>query len=243
MRRFFCFSKNIYNNQIIIDDAAELHHIKNVSRLKVNDSLCIFDESGREYQCSIDSFTNDSVRLKIIKQLKKDKSPHVDLSVACAIAKGKRFDNVLEKLTELGVTRIIPVKTKRTIPQIDLKAQKKNSRWMKVILAACKQSFRIDIPELTAVKALKDVCSLKGDFDLKLIAFKREGSVPILKVLEGNSFSSVVVLIGPEGDFTESEVTQAEQHGFIPVSLGNNILRVDTASIYASSVIISYANS
>ncbi|MDP8260045.1 MAG: RsmE family RNA methyltransferase [Candidatus Gygaella obscura] len=240
MRRFFCQSRNILSDKIIIDDSAEIHHIKNVSRFKIKDIISVFDEQGAQYKCFIDSFGTDNIRLKIIAKDQASRKSNVNLTVCCAIAKGNRFTYTLEKLTELGVGRIIPLMTKRTIPNVTLKKDKKIERWKKIILAACKQSFRKDIPEISLPLSFEDALLLKDEFSLKMIAYKHEESIPLKEVLENNSLKNVILFIGPEGDFTSFEITQAKKNDFILVSLGRNTLRVDTASIYSSSVIMSY---
>ncbi|PIP18804.1 MAG: 16S rRNA methyltransferase [Candidatus Omnitrophica bacterium CG23_combo_of_CG06-09_8_20_14_all_41_10] len=167
------------------------------------------------------------------------------LTIACAIPKKSKFDDIVDKLTQLGVYRIIPLKTERVVVKLDKRKEElRSKRWNRIALSASQQSQRNNIPVVEPVQKFKDVLVRSKDFDLKLIptlAGQRK-SLPevILSLLP---MAKILVLIGPEGDFSDGEIKLALENGFIPVTLGDLVLRVDTAAIAVVSFIRLYGDS
>jgi len=223
---------------------AEAHHAQHVLRLKPGDELTVFDGRGHEARCRL----AEAGRLEVLHHSTTPPLP-CRITLAQAITK-KHMDLIVQKATELGVAALVPLIADRTIVR-----SAKPDRWRDIALEACKQSGNNWLPEIHAPATLADV--LTGTFDLKLIAALAPGTVPLKHVLSAPGRSgllpatpvnatsgraqkgapTVLVLIGPEGDFTPAEVEQARAAGCVPVSLGSLTLRAETAALYALSVL------
>lgn len=234
MHRFYCPDIAFDNPQIIIADAKELHHLRDVLRLKKGDALMIFNQKGEEAAGRIDGIHPEKVTVAI-ESVRQDTLDFPVIILACAIPKRSKFEWIIEKATELGVDEIIPLKTKRT--EIGLKGdrlERKIARYYGVAVNAAKQSKRLRVPVIHPVI----------DFPLVLKSFS-EGATVFIPSLSGArknileafrtvpSPSRVVFLIGPEGDFTPQEYDLARTRGCIGVSLGKTVLKVETAALVA----------
>lgn len=241
MYRFFSPSCNISANKITLSDKDRIHHIKDVLRFKINDKVIIFDEKGNEYVCFIKEFINDKVILEIKDRQLFSRKEKIMITVACAIPKASRMDEIIDKLTQLGVERIIPMETERMIVKLDKhKKILRQDRWKKIALNASLQSQRNTLPIIEPIKDIKQLLSDLEGFDLKLI-LTLSGERKLLKeVLEESKPKNILVLIGPEGDFAEEELDLAKSRGCILVSLGDLVLRVETAAVAAVSFIRLY---
>ncbi|MDD4899460.1 MAG: RsmE family RNA methyltransferase [Candidatus Omnitrophica bacterium] len=236
MQRFFIASPEKKEEKIFVTEPQVLHHAKNVLRLKEKELVMIFDAQGNEYSCVVEEIGEKMV-LKIKKSnFSKIESNRLKIAVACAIPKKAKMDEIIDKLTQLGVDEIIPMETQRVI--VKLEAGKKafrKARWEKIALSASQQSQRNSVPVVAEVTKIKDVFLRAKDFDLKLIPTLSGKRESLSALMQKKVFKNILVLIGPEGDFTDEEVAQAKARGFIPVSLGNLVLRVDTAAIAVAS--------
>jgi len=228
-----------------MEDEEQVHHLKNVLRLKAQEPVAVFDEAGNEYNCSILKIgENITLRIKS-RRIPGELNVKLRLTIACAIPKKSKFDDIVDKLTQLGVYRIIPLKTERVVVKLDKRKEElRSKRWNRIALSASQQSQRNNIPVVEPVQKFKDVLVRSKDFDLKLIptlAGQRK-SLPevILSLLP---MAKILVLIGPEGDFSDGEIKLALENGFIPVTLGDLVLRVDTAAIAVVSFIRLYGDS
>ncbi len=230
MHRFYVAQKPV-GDSVTISDAEQLHHLREVLRLKVNDAVMVFDSEGNEYYCQITRLTKKQAELGI-----KTKSPPAGkkwhITVACALPKNTRMEDIVDKLTQLGVDAIIPMETERVI--VRLEADKKAARlqrWRKIARGAAQQSQRSNLPRIEPITDIKDIIVRATDFDFRLIPTLFGEARRIHEVLARARPGNILVLIGPEGDFTPQEVALAQSAGFIPVSLGETVLRVDTAAI------------
>jgi len=161
----------------------------------------------------------------------------IQLTIACALPK-KGLDDIIDMLTQLGVARIIPMMTERVVVRMEGRGgQTKLSRWQRLAQAAAEQSQRSDIPEIQAITEFKDVVTKAADYDLKLIPNLEGERKSLNETVQDQSSEKILVLIGPEGDFSPEEVKSAIRAGFIPVSLGNLVLRVDTAAVAVAAYI------
>lgn len=243
MHRFYVSSQNISGNKIIISDKAQAHHLKDVLRLKKNDAVKAFDEKGNEYSCLIKEFLNEQVSLEI--KSKELVNPNkVKLTVACAIPKKSMMDDIIDKLTQLDVQRIIPLKTQRVLIKLDKdRENRKLSRWRKIAQSASQQCQRNTLPVIDTIKSIREVLSEAKNFDLRLIPTLTGERKPLKELFASSKPNNILALIGPEGDFSEEEVREAKKSGCIPVTLGDLVLRVDTAAVAVASFIKLYANS
>lgn len=255
MHRLYCPSQNISSDKIIIDNKGQVHHAKNVLRLKVNEEVIIFDDKGNEYHSILEKSLPKSIFFKIKAKDKFTLPLHagagfilkpskIKIVVACALPKGSRMDEIIDKLTQLGVERIIPLETERVIVKLNKhKRILRQERWKKIALNASLQSQRNTLPVIEPIKDIKQLLSDLEGFDLKLIP-TLSGERKLLKeVIQKAKPKNILILIGPEGDFAEEELDLAKSRGCIPVSLGDLVLRVETAAVAAVSFMRLYADS
>ncbi len=235
MNRFYI--EQISGDKAVITDADQVHHIRDVLRLKAGDTIVVFDSAGKEYQATIDSVSRKQVELNLTP-LKARKSSTVRLAVACAIPKAGRMDDIIDHLTQLGVERIIPMLTDRVVVKPDLVVREARlSRWQKIAQSSAQQCQRSNVPAISPVTDVKDIVKSARDFDLKLIPHLSDERTLIKDILTKSRPKNIIVLIGPEGDFTPEEVSLALNNGFISVSLGDTVLRVATAAIAVTAYI------
>jgi len=245
MHRLYCPSQNIFRHKIVIDNKDQVHHAKNVLRLQVNEEVVIFDDKGNEYRSVLDKLSPKSMIFKVKDKKNFILNPSkIKITVACAIPKDSRMDEIIDKLTQLGADRIIPLETERVIVKLDKhKKILRQERWKKIALNASLQSQRNTLPILEPIKKIGQLLSDLGSFDLKLIPTLIEERKPLKEILEKSKPRNILVIIGPEGDFTYEEINLAKKAGFIPVSLGDLVLRVETAATAITSFIRLYYES
>ncbi|MFA4993517.1 MAG: RsmE family RNA methyltransferase [Candidatus Omnitrophota bacterium] len=239
MNRFFVDKIDVKDKNIFLNDPEELHHLRDVLRIKLLEQVAVFDNLGNEFIAAVVEIGPAAAKLEI-KEKKVLRVPGPALTVACAIPKKVKMDDIVDKLTQLGVECIIPLETERVIVRLDKQKKiQRFQRWEKIALSAAKQSQGSRLALIKPVSALGDVLLSVDDFDLKLMP-TLEGKRKSLKEVfshECKNIKKIIVLIGPEGDFTPGEVALAKKAGFIPISLGERVLRVDTAAIAVASFI------
>ena len=236
MRRFF-IDKNSIDNRRVIIAGQEAHHIRDVIRLKIGDRFIGFDGTGNSYTLRL-LRSSDIIEAEIEKiSSKRPDAPRILL--ACAVPKLKKIEYIIEKATELGVSDILPMITDRTSVRFDKKAMlNKNIRWKKIALEASKQCGRDILPKVHSVLNFKEAIKLieRLRYKNKIIPCLSEGSRYLKEIINGR-IDDIAILIGPEGDFADREVDYARERGFKPVSLGELVLKVDTACIFTISVV------
>ena len=229
MQRYFV--KSYENNLFSLEDS-DVHHIKKVMRYKNNDKIEIV-YNNKVYLCNIDDI--ESLKLSIVNEYEEDRELSVELNVAVALVQEQKFDMILQKLTELGVSSIIPVKTERSIVKIDeSKKEKKHARWQMICKEASEQSHRVTIPKIEDIISLKELT--KNKKDINLICSLNEFTKPLDEYLN-KDIKSILFVIGPEGGFSQKEEEYLIENGFECTTLGKRVLRVETAAIYVASVI------
>src|ERR1017187_10381449 len=184
--------------------AEEAHHALNVLRLKAGDTVNVFDGRGHEAQASISQISNQSAQLKLLTQSSVPSLP-CRITLAQAIPK-KSMDLIVQKATELGVATIVPLVSERSVVKLD-DDSKKTERWREIALEACKQCGNNWLPEIHPPRKTREFLNSPGSFDLKLIASLQPDS-KLLKPILGDAATpkSVLILVGPEGDFTPAEL-------------------------------------
>ncbi len=237
-RRFFSEIGDVTGSRITLSDEDKVHHIRDVLRMKKNDSLIVFDKTGRKYFCTIETLSAKQIILRIRQKKEQGVQKTLQVVVACAIPKKSRMDDIIDKLTQLGVARIIPLKTKNTVVRFNKgKEALRQERWNKIALSASEQSKRDSIPVVDPIRNFREFVLEAINFDLKLIPTLKGQRVVLHDALGEKPPKKILVAIGPEGDFSDEEVTCARHAGFIPVSLGRRVLRVDTACVAVASFI------
>jgi 16S rRNA (uracil1498-N3)-methyltransferase len=233
MHRFYCPQTDFSPPTIAITNSAEIHHLKNVLRLQKGDKVNIFNGQGEEICGQIEKLNETAARITVLSRHKRSAGKKCHVTLACAIPKKAKFEYIIEKATELGVDQIVPMQTARTevVVQAD-RLERKNARYQAVAINAAKQSGRTIIPDVSSVTSFKEVIASAEMDALKLIPCLLGDRRELAQVLkEVNEPRKIIFLIGPEGDFTPQEVEIALKAGFVPVSLGETTLKVDTAAI------------
>ena len=230
MHRFYITQK-VKDDTAIVSDTAQFHHLKNVLRLKGGDEVTVCDREGNEFVCAILKLEKDRAVLAV-KARRTISIRKVGLTIACAIPKQAKFDEIVDSLTQLGVERIIPMETERVIVRLDdARKAARLKRWRIIAQSAAAQSQRNVVPAVEAITTFENVLLHYNNFDLKLLPTLSGDRKHISEVLGKAEAHNILVLIGPEGDFTPEEVELAQKAGFILVSLGESVLRVGTAAI------------
>ncbi|MCU0665762.1 MAG: 16S rRNA (uracil(1498)-N(3))-methyltransferase [Candidatus Omnitrophica bacterium] len=238
MRRFFCPSENIRNNKICISDKDTLHHIKDVLRMKPKDEAVIFSEKSDEFKACLESVDEEKAQFFIKQALMPSKEQLLKITVCCAIPKKAKMDEIVDKLTQLGVEKIIPLASDHVIGRMDKQRQKeKVARWQRIAKSASLQSQRNIIPVVEEIKTVDEALKENNAFDLKVIANLANRPKFLKDVFSPDKHKRILVFIGPEGDFSAREINLALENSCVAVSLGETTLRVDTAAIAVVSYI------
>lgn len=215
---------------------AEVRHIKDVLRLNIGEKLLLFDGSGYEFTGMINAINKDRVIVNIIESMKGETESPVEIILGQGIPKSDKMDFIVQKSTELGVSRIVPIFSERVIPKSFNSS--KIERWRKIAVEACKQSGRVKVPTISEPESLDRFVKDADPSSLKLVPWEGEKNSSLKNVLPNNLTSSkVTFFIGPEGGLTISEIAHAKESGFMPVSLGRRILRTETSSLAFLSII------
>lgn len=228
MQQYFAKNKNLE-----LEDS-DYHHIKNVMRMKTGDIIrVVYDDVT--YDCRLTNVSNKSLFEVISKSIKENDNLIID--VAFSLIKEQKLNYLLQKTTELGVSKLIPLNTKRSIVKIEKKKEEsKIERWKKICKEASEQSFRTFVPEISFVLTLQEL--IKQDYELKLFCSLNKNTENIKKVLQKNKKCvKILLVVGPEGGFDSIEEEYLLENGFISVSLGKNVLRSETAPVVALSMI------
>lgn len=231
MQRYF--AKNIDDKKVELE-LSDYYHIKNVMRMKDNDKIeIVYDDVL--YIAKIINVTCGNI--EIIEKKDINNELEVEVSIAIGLVKEQKMDFILQKLTELGVSNIIPVKFSRSIVKLDEKAiNKKLIRWRSICKEASEQSKRNKIPNISKPISIKELGNI--DSDVRLVASTKNDVKLVSSYLQkDNKCDKILVVIGPEGGISEEEENYLNELGFKSVSFGNRILRVETAAIYIMSVI------
>lgn len=226
------------DGSLITLSAPETHHLAHVLRLSVGDEAFVFDGRGREYRCRVVEFRKKQARLEVIAALTDNIESPLKLTLAQAIAKGDKLDVIVQKATELGVSRIIPLITRNSAVKLTAEgASKRLGRWRQISLEALKQCGRrtlVDIDEPLPVRELP----LRLHRSELALAFSERGGAPLSRLLIDSVVGKPVTgVVGPEGGWSDDEIAMFEQSDFGIVTLGPRILRTETAAIVAIALL------
>lgn len=226
---------------IILEDPQELHHLRDVLRLRAGDPVECFDGAGREYAGTIAQVLKRSVRVAIDRERAAPSEPLMTWLLP-ALVKGDRFDWLVQKATELGVARISPIVTRHgTVRVAPEQGRAKGARWRRIAQEAAKQCGRSRLPVIDEPQPFESAVASLQHVPLALIPTLAATAIPLAELLKSRpATAETAVLIGPEGDFSRDEIVFAERHGVRPVSLGPLVLRSETAAI-ALVAILRYA--
>jgi len=225
---------------------SEAHHARSVLRLKPADRVTLFDGRGREATAEIVSLDAGAVRLRVVQEAVTPPL-RARITLAQAIPKGKNMDLIVQKAVEIGAAEIFPLLSDRTVVQLDPEsAAQKQAKWQTVAIEAAKQCGQNWLPQVHEPRTPEAFFreAAPGGYDLRLIGSLQPGAQHLKKILadyaeghHGTRPERVLMLIGPEGDFTPAEIALARSRGCAPLTLGPIILRVETAAIYCLSIL------
>jgi 16S rRNA (uracil1498-N3)-methyltransferase len=242
MHRFY-LAPDHWNPDALVLSGAEAHHCRNVLRLEPGDKVVVFDGRGRELTAEIISADSADIRLR---KLHEAQTPvlRCQITLAQAIPKGKNMDLIVQKAVEIGAAEIAPIISDRTVVRLDEEsAASKQSKWQTVAIEAAKQCGQNWLPKVHVPQTIAQFFQHARKFDLQLIGSLQTDAVHLKKILaeyvaeHSDRPKSVLMLVGPEGDFTPAELALARSHACRPITLGPIVLRVETASIYCLSIL------
>jgi 16S rRNA (uracil1498-N3)-methyltransferase len=220
--------------------ADEARHALDVLRLGLGDELFVFDGAGNEYRCAIAELTSRSATLNVLEQVKpaSPESP-LDLTLAVALLKGEKFDLVVQKATELGVTRLAPLITARADVRIREPgdARKKADRWARIAFESAKQCGRAQLMLVDPPMNLDEFFRSITDVQMKLTYTARDGDPHADLARMDLKAARIAAMVGPEGGWTDGELKQASANGGKLVTLGGRILRAETAAIAVATLL------
>ncbi len=210
------------------------NHVARVLRLRVGDPLTVFDGTGGEFPATIDELSKDAVTVTLAQHDPIERESTLSITLVQALARGERTDWIMQKATELGAARIVPLASERSVVRLDAdQAQARLKHWRAIVIAACEQCGRNRLPEVTVPMSLAECLSAElaseaPSASLRLVL--SPGATLRVRDLEGRP-GRVTVLVGPEGGLSQAEQQAAEHGGFRPLALGPRILRTETAAI------------
>jgi 16S rRNA (uracil1498-N3)-methyltransferase len=224
---------------------AEAHHARDVLRLQPNDRLAIFDGRGREATAEIVASDAGTVRLRILQD--KITAPlRCRITLAQAIPKWKNMELIVQKAVEIGAAEIVPLLSARTVVRLESNAaSQRQAKWQQIAIEAAKQCGQNWLPQVERPRPPNELFSAAAleKFDLRLIGSLQPDARHLKEILadfartHDSCPASVLIVIGPEGDFTPDEIALAGAHGCAPLTLGPIVLRVETAAIYCLSIL------
>lgn len=237
MPRFYVPTPHVENDLLKIG-GNEARHIRRVLRLKTGDEIIVFDGLGKEYKGGIVEEGSSSVVIKVQNIFTPEKESPLEVTLAQSLLKGEKMDTLIQKATELGVKEILPFISSRSVPLLGKLAElKRHRRWGRIAIEASKQCGRGVIPKIEPLRDYSEMLQTASLESLRLILWEKEG-VQLKKVLERSiEKTKIFFIIGPEGGFSQEEVEEARKTGFTPVSLGQRILRAETASLCFLSIL------
>jgi 16S rRNA (uracil1498-N3)-methyltransferase len=221
------------NRYTIEGDAA--NHVARVLRLERGAPLTVFDGRGGEHAARIEEFRKDAVVVAVGERAAADPESRLSLTLAQGVSRGERMDWVVQKATELGVTRIVPVLTERTVVKLDARQSgRKLQHWQGIVIAACEQSGRTRLPDVAPPIALQEFLRQSNEARAVRILLSPTGTQ---RVDDLTPDGGLIVLIGPEGGLAESEQRAALDAGFLAMRLGPRVLRTETAAVAALTLL------
>lgn len=240
MHRFFISGENLHGGQVILT-GKQAHQIRNVLRMVPGDQIIVLDNTSYEYVVAITDVSRKQVLGRITDKQPAQGEPRTKITLYQALLARDKFEWVLQKCTEVGVTCFVPMVTERSIVRrLDSIMPARLARWKNIITEAAEQSGRGKIPQIQLPIRLADALARLGAFDRCLIASPQVGNCTLRELLQADrpAPSDIALFIGPEGGFTDEEFAAACEKGAVAMSLGRRILRTETAAVVASALIL-----
>jgi|LSQX01.1.fsa_nt_gb 16S rRNA (uracil1498-N3)-methyltransferase len=238
MHRFFVEQENFSPGQEILLTGEDAHHIFNVLRLVKGEEISIGSGKGEVYRARLETVREGWVKAVLLEQELDLREPSLSLTLAQGIPKGEKMDNIIRHAVELGVSAIIPMRTERTVPRFSAqKGLKKCHRWQKIARSAAALAKRSVIPKVLEVSSIGEVLETAHTYDAVFLPWEEEKENMFRNLIEDKEMARILLLIGPEGGFSEHEVENARKAGAKIVSLGPRIMSSETAALAAVTIL------
>ncbi|MFP4015439.1 MAG: 16S rRNA (uracil(1498)-N(3))-methyltransferase [Halanaerobiales bacterium] len=242
MHRFFV-DKNAIEGEVVRVTGSDFNHISHSLRMQEGDRFIVNNGDGLDYTVELKEITEQVVIAEIKDRQKNMNETSINVTLAQAIPKKNNMDLIIQKCTEIGVKRIIPINTSRTIVKISgKKLDRKLDRWQKIAEEAAKQSRRGIIPEINRLINLKELKSFFADYNLVLVPWEDEKTLGLRELWNKESvdtgLENILIIIGPEGGFSAEEVKSLQENGGRSITLGPRILRTETAGLVALTAVL-----
>ncbi|MCT4594602.1 MAG: 16S rRNA (uracil(1498)-N(3))-methyltransferase [Anaeromicrobium sp.] len=242
MHRFFVEKHNIDREKksVLINEGEDVKHISKVLRLDIGEKIEICDGHNKEYICEIEYMSKKDIRVSIIGEKESNREADVIIDLYQGLPKATKMDTIIQKCTELGINKIIPILTKRCVAQIkDKKSEeKKLERWEKIALSAAKQCKRGKIPTIGKLHRLNEAIDKLKEYDIAVVAYEDEETHGLKNLLRNSKYEKIAIIIGPEGGFEKEEIDIIKNNHGKSITLGPRILRTETAGFTALSIIM-----
>ncbi|NLU51339.1 MAG: 16S rRNA (uracil(1498)-N(3))-methyltransferase [Clostridiaceae bacterium] len=241
MHRFIVKPGNVNNGYVTLEDE-DLKHLRQVLRLGAGDIIRVFDGNGLEYEAELIDVDKNKALAKIISSFSPETEPNTKVTLFQGLPKGEKMELIIQKAVELGIFRIVPVITERTVVKLDEKArEKKAERWSRIAAEAAKQCKRAYIPEVMKPVSFSEAVNLAESCGATVVLYENEEKKclkELLKCYTINKIRDIALFVGAEGGFSAAEVGKCQQKGFDIAGLGKRILRTETAAISVVSIIM-----
>ena len=232
MPKFFTARENIKDTTLIID-SEDANHLKKVLRINVGDKITVCDGAGIDYTVKVSKIGKNEIECDIIDRQKSDTEPNINITLYQGLPKAAKMDYIIQKNTELGISKIVPAKLARCVVKLENKAaeDKKYERWQKIAVASAKQSGRGIVPESGNPMTVDEIIEDVKDYDLVFVPYECEDQSRLKTIVESApDAKDIAFIIGPEGGFDILEIEKLKAAGIKTVTLGKRILRTETAA-------------
>ena len=232
MPKFFTARENIKDTTLIID-SEDANHLKKVLRINIGDKITVCDGAGIDYTVRVSEIGKNEIECDIIDRQKSDTEPNINITLYQGLPKAAKMDYIIQKNTELGISKIVPAKLARCVVKLENKAaeDKKCERWQKIAVASAKQSGRGIVPEIGNPMTVDEIIEDVKDYNLVFVPYECEDQSRLKTIVESApDAKDIAFIIGPEGGFDISEIEKLKAAGIKTVTLGKRILRTETAA-------------
>ena len=228
--RFYVPKIEFISEKMVLDSPELLKQLKNVLRVRIGEIIYLFDNSGMEYETKVENISNKEIEISLVRKYQGKLEPTVRVILYQALLKKDKWEWVLQKTTELGVSEIIPMRTEYCIS--DTISENKRERYEKIIVEATEQCGGCRMPKLGELQTFAQVLQSLQQQKIPAFILHPEEQSPSL-IQATNELKEISLLVGPEGGFSEKEIEEAKEAGVLIVQLGQRILRAETATIIA----------
>lgn len=216
----------------------EAHHLYKVLRKRAGDKIVVVDGEGNEFKCVIDKCKPGNIEVRVLSMRRKPKEPVLKVTLACAVPKGERMDLLIEKATEIGVYRVIPIVTERS--SVTSIGKEKFERWQRLAISAVKQSERSLLPRIEKPTSLVELEEDLKSYSWGVVGWELSRRRLVHSIFPRDPISDLIIVVGPEGGLTEPEVERLRKRGLVDVWLGERKLRSETAGIVFLSLMLNH---